>query len=451
MSRVKNKENISPGPPAPLQVLEAFERFFERMVRGSYPLFFTTLAAILWANFSFASYHGLWETEFSLSLGEFDMTKSLRHWIDEGLMTIFFFTVGLEIKREILVGELTSFRRALLPIAAAVGGMLVPVAIYTIFNYGTPEAGGWGIPMATDIAFSLALLAVLRDRVPTGIRIFLSAFAIADDLGAVLAIAFFYTETIVTQNLLISFLFLIGLALANMLWIRWALVYALLGIGVWLGILGSGVHATVAGVLVAFFIPAKAKYNTDTFIAKVRVYLDRFECEPANCGYTILLNDEHLNAVQGIEEACYDVATPLQRLEHGLGSWISLFVIPLFALANAGLVLEGMDISRALSEPVTLGIILGLVLGKPLGILLFTYVAFKSFSAPLPSGASWRHILGAGMLGGVGFTMSLFISGLSFGPGPLAQLSKLGIITGSLISALLGLAVLLLGNRFRRA
>ena len=370
------------------------------------------------------------------------MSKPLHHWIDEALMSIFFFTVGLEIKREILVGELASLRRALIPIAAAVGGMLLPAAIYLILNYGTPAARGWGIPMATDIAFSLAVLAALGSRVPSGLRIFLSAFAIADDLGAVLVIAVFYTETIVLQNLFIALLFLAALALAHILWIRWALVYALLGIGVWLGILGSGVHATVAGVLVAVFIPAKAKYNTDTFIHQVQAYLSRFECEPGNCGYTVLLNKNHLDAVQAIEDACYDVATPLQRLEHGLQSWITLLILPLFALANAGLVLTCATITKALIEPVTLGSVLGLVLGKPLGISLFTCGAVRLLNAPLPSDVSWRQVAGASILGGIGFTMSLFISGLSFASSSLTSFSKLGIISGSIISAVLGLIVL---------
>lgn len=431
------------GPP---QVIESFERFFKKVVTGTYPLFLTTLIAILWANLSVTSYHSLWETEFSIHLGNFQITKSLTHWIDEALMTLFFFTVGLEIKRELLVGELASLKRALLPIAAALGGMLLPAAIYTAFNYGTPAVHGWGIPMATDIAFSLAVLAILRDKVPTGLRIFLSAFAIADDLGAVLVIALFYTQTIVWKYLLVSGLFLAVLAVANRLWIRWALVYALLGIGMWLAILGSGVHATVAGVLVAMCIPAKARYDTDTFLGKVRAYVDRFECEPGSCGYSILLNKDHLDAVQAIEEACYDVESPLQRLEHGLQSWITLVILPLFALANAGLALMGLNIARAITHPVTLGIATGLLVGKPLGISLFTYLAYKTLKAPLPAGVSWSHIIGAGVLGGIGFTMSLFISGLSFPTAQLVELSKLGIIMGSMLSGIVGLVLLAFGS-----
>jgi NhaA family Na+:H+ antiporter len=261
MSQGRTQESISSEVPAPDQVIESFERFFDKVVRGSYPLFITTIIAISWANLSPDAYLDLWKTPFSLTMGPFQMTKPIHHWNNEALMSVFFFAVGLEIKREILVGELASFKEALLPTSAALGGMFIPAAMYLIFNYGNAAAKGWGIPMATDIAFSLSVLAVLRDRVPVGLRVFLSAFAIADDLGAVLVIAIFYIETIVLQNLLILILFLAGLALANFLWIRSTLVYAASGIGVWLSILGSGVHATVAGVLVAIFIPAKAKHN----------------------------------------------------------------------------------------------------------------------------------------------------------------------------------------------
>jgi NhaA family Na+:H+ antiporter len=438
-SHSKNFRSQVPGPP---QVIESFESFFRKVVRGSYPLFFATILAFIWANLYPSSYHSTWHTELTIALGPFQITNSLVHWIDEALMTLFFFAVGLEIKRELLVGELASPKRAMLPIAAALGGMLFPAAIYTAFNYGTPTAHGWGIPMATDIAFSLGVLAILRDKVPLGLRIFLSAFAIADDLGAVLVIALFYTQNIVWHYLLISGLFLVGLALVNRLWIQWTLVYALLGIGMWFAILGSGVHATVAGVLVAMFIPAKARYDTDTFLSKVKAYTDQFECEPGSCGYTILLNKEHLDAVQAIEEACHDVETPLQRLEYNLESWITVVILPLFALANAGLILGDIDISHAVAHPVTLGVAVGLVVGKPLGIFIFTYLASKTLKAPLPSGMRWSHIIGVGILGGIGFTMSLFISGLSFEKAEFAELSKLGIIMGSAVSAILGLVLL---------
>jgi len=432
--------------PKPVQVIEPFQRFFKKVVGGSFCLFFTTLLALMWANLSSTSYHHVWHTELTISLGHLQITKSLIQWIDEALMTLFFFTVGLEIKREILVGELASPKRALLPIAAALGGMLFPAGIYIVLNYGTPAARGWGVPMATDIAFSLAVLAIIGTRIPVGLKVFLSAFAIADDLGAVLVIALYYTQSIVWSYLVICILFLIGLAVANFFWIRWPLVYGLLGVGIWFAILGSGIHATVAGILVAMFIPAKAKYDTDAFIRTCKVHLERFECEPGSCGYSILLNPEHLNAVHDIEVACLEVETPLQRFGYSLHPWIAFMILPLFALANSGVSLKDIDISVALAHPVTLGIMLGLLLGKPVGISLFTYLAFKIFKAPLPSGVRWLHIIGASILGGIGFTMSLFISGLSFSSDHFIEFSKLGIILGSLLSGALGLSILSLGN-----
>jgi NhaA family Na+:H+ antiporter len=428
-----------------VKIVEPFQWFFGKVVGGSFPLFFAAMVALIWANISATSYHSVWHTELSFALGTFHFSKSLLHWIDEAFMALFFFTVGLEIKREILVGELASPKRAFLPIAAALGGMVVPAGIYMSLNYGGPGARGWGIPMATDIAFSLAVVAVLRHKVPFGLRIFVSAFAIADVLGAVLVIALFYTQNIAWNYLFISMIFLIGLAVANLLWIRQTLVYALLGIGLWFTILGSGVHATVAGVLVALFIPARGKYDTDTFLKKINTHLDRFECEPESCGYSILLNKGHLNAVHDIELAAHDVETPLQRLEHSLEPWVAFIILPLFALANSGLFLGEMDISRAIVHPVTLGVFLGLVLGKPLGISLFAALACRILKTPLPTGVNWFHIIGASILGGIGFTMSLFISGLSFSSPLYSDLSKLGIISGSLISGLAGLILLSLG------
>jgi len=431
--------------PERLRMIEPFQRFFRKIVRGSVPLFIATVVALVWSFLSYTSYHHAWHTDLTISLGHFQITKSLVHWIDDALMTLFFFTVGLEIKREMLVGELASVKKALLPVSAAIGGMLFPAAIYAALNHNTPAASGWGIPMATDIAFSLAVLAVLKMRIPMGLKIFLSAFAIADDLGAVLVIALFYTESIVWHYLLLSGIFLIGLAIANFFWVRWTLVYAILGICIWFTILGSGIHATVAGVIVAMFIPARGKYDTDTFITEVNKHLQAFECEPGSCGYTILLNPQHLNAAQGIEFASHDVQTSLQRLEHGLQSWIAYLILPLFALANAGFTLEGVNISTAISQTVTLGIMLGLVLGKPVGITLFTYLAYKILKTPLPSGVTWSHIIGASILGGIGFTMSLFISSLSFTSPEFMGYSKLGILVGSVVSGALGLMVL----RFR--
>ena len=415
------------------------------MVNGSFLLIAAAISAVIWANLSHDSYHHFWHTDITFSIGEKGLTKSLSHWIDEALMVFFFFSVGLEIKREILVGELASIKKAILPIMAALGGMLFPALIYAAINYNTPNASGWGIPMATDIAFSLAILAVLREKIPIGVRIFLTALAIADDLGAVLVIGLFYTNSISVNYLLIALFFLCALALANFLWIRLTIIYVILGIGLWFSILCSGIHATVAGVLIALFIPARGKYDTQTFVDKVNAYLERFQCR-GECGYTILLNKTHLNSVHDIELACHDVETPLQRLDHAVHSWVSYVIVPLFALANSGVVLSGINFTESITHPVALGIICGLVIGKPLGIMTFTFISVKVLKTTLANGVTWMHLTGASVLAGIGFTTSLFISGLSFSTPEIIEISKLGIVAGSLISAVLGLAILLKGT-----
>ncbi len=406
-------------------------------------LLFATVLAIVWANSTLAPlYHELLHADLTLALGELRITKSLVHWINDGLMTFFIFVVGLEIKREILVGELSSRKSALLPVVAALGGMLVPGAVYLALNYGTDTAHGWGIPMATDIAFALGAIAVFGKKLPVGLRVFLSAFAIADDLGAVIVIALFYTKEIAWHYLVICVFFVLALAIANLLWIRLTLLYTLLGLGIWVAVLGSGIHPTVAGFVVAMFIPARGKYDTDRFVKRVKEIMDDFHCEEQSCGYSILMNRGHLNAVHALELACHEVETPLQRLEHALHPWIAFGLLPVFAFANAGLSLEGINFASVVSQPLTIGVTLGLFLGKPLGITLFSILAVKTGVAVLPAEVRWSQILGAGMLGGIGFTMSLFIAGLSLDSPEMLNYSKLGILLGSLLAATAGLVFL---------
>lgn len=433
-----------------MQAPTSFQRFFQRIISGSYPLMIAAVAAMLWANLSPHSYHGFRHAELSLAVGPFHIAKSVSHWIDEALMAFFFFSVGLEIKREVLVGELASVKKAMLPVMAAIGGMLFPALIYLAFTVNTEYSIGWGIPMATDIAFSLAVLVLLGSRIPLGIRIFLTALAIADDLGAVLVIGLFYTQSVSVTALSLAALLLVILFAANLLWVRNRIVYAVLGVLLWMAILSSGIHATVAGVLVALFIPAKGRYETHIFIDRVRQYLDRFACSDRGgneCGFSILLNKNHLNAVRLIEEACQEVETPLQRLEHGVQPWVSYLILPLFALANAGIVFSDIHLASCLLHPVSLGIISGLVIGKPLGILVFTFLSVKILRTDLLAGVYWHHLIGAGILAGIGFTMSLFISGLSFSSPEIVDIAKLGIIVGSLVSALAGLTFLLYCSR----
>ncbi len=445
----KNKQAPSEPVHPVIKILEPFQVFFQRFVSGSYPLFAAAAAAMIWANVAPEHYEHVWHSELSISLGPVHIAKSLAHWIDEALMTLFFFVVGLEIKREILVGGLSSPKQAILPISAAVGGMIIPAAIYALLNAGSVTASGWGIPMATDIAFSLGILGLLGTRIPLDLKIFLSAFAIADDMGAVLVIALFYTPEIVWSNLAIAGLFMVLLFITNRLWIRATLIYIILGLGLWAAIMGSGVHATVAGVLLAMFIPARGKFDTDTFLRTIHAQLGSFECEPGHCGYSILLNRTHMNAVEGIEHACHAVETPLQRLEHTLEPWIAYLVLPLFALANSGLLLGGLDWNTAVYHPITLGIVLGLVVGKPVGIFLFTFTAVKLMKTSLPQRVGWQHLAGVGFLGGIGFTMSLFISGLSFSRADFDDYAKLGIITASILSGMIGYLVLRMAKEVR--
>ncbi len=411
----KLKEILLAPETLTARIVRPFQEFFQREAASSLLLIFAALAAFFWSNSPFsATYHHLWHTEVSIGFGTYQKAQSLVHWINDGFMTLFFLIVGLEIKREMLVGELASFRQAALPVAAAVGGMLFPALIYFAANYGTAAAKGWGVPMATDIAFALGAIAILGRRIPASLRIFLSAFAIADDLGAVLVIALFYTEQIVLSYLFLVFLMTAGLLILNLLWVRRLLPYGILGVGLWMALLGSGLHATLAGILVAFFIPARGKYNTDKFRQEVHQLVDRFDCPPGGCGTSILQNEAHQNTVQSIALACRHVGTPLQRLEHELTPWVVFCIIPLFALVNGGLTLSGIDLAAALRSPLSLGIVVGLTIGKPLGITLFSYLAVKTGLAVLPERVRWSHVAGVGFLGGIGFTMSLFISVLSF-------------------------------------
>jgi NhaA family Na+:H+ antiporter len=424
-------------------IVRPAESFFKKEASSSVLLLLASFAAVVWANSAYApAYHEIWHFKLTLKLGDQQISKSLLHWINDGLMTFFIFIVGLEIKREILVGELSALKSALLPVVAALGGMLLPGFIYVIFNRGTPYVDGWGVPMATDIAFALGAIAVFGRRLPVGLRVFLSAFAIADDLGAVIIIALFYTKEIVWYYLMICIFFVVGLVMANLLWIRWTPIYAVLGMGIWFAVLGSGIHPTVAGFVVAMFIPARGKYDTDRFVKKVNEIMDEFHCEEQSCGYSILLDRGHLNAVHSLELACHDVITPLQKLEHALHPWIAFGLLPVFAFGNAGLSLQGMSLSAVLHNPLTLGIALGLFIGKPLGVTLFSYLAVKTGIAKLPAEVRWSHILGAAMLGGIGFTMSLFIAGLSFSSADVMNYTKLGILLGSILSAVAGLLFL---------
>lgn len=416
----------------------AFQNFYNTISNGGFLLLAASVAALFWSNISPDSYSHFWHEKFTLTLGSFSLSHSLHHWVNDGLMTLFFFTVGLEIKREMLVGGLSDPRRAALPVAAAAGGMIFPALLYWVFNGGATSMSGWGIPIATDIAFSLAILSTLGSRVPFGIRIFLTAFAIADDLGAILVIALFYTPEIHMSYLFGALGVCAALFVMNRFWVRNPLGYLVLGAIMWYMIAHSGLHATITGVVVSMFIPAKSRFNTDLFMNMVRERLDQIRCEGDECGYTIMVNRAHLDAVHSINVACSTVETPLQRMEHAMEPWVAYLILPLFALANAGVVLGALDLGAAATHPVTIGVILGLAVGKPVGITIFTWLATKLLRVDLISGATWLMVLGVGFLGGIGFTMSLFISALSFTEPVYQEYAKIGIIAGSLLGGVLG-------------
>lgn len=437
-------------PPFIERILQPFEKFAHTASSGGIVLLICTAIALVWANSPWgASYHHLWETEVALGAGAFVFRSSLHHLINDGLMAVFFFLVGLEIKREMLIGELASLRKAALPAAAALGGMVIPAALYFALNAGGSGAPGWGIPMATDIAFALGVLALLGKRVPAGLKIFLAALAIVDDLGAVLVIAFFYTEGVSWSALGAAGALLLLAIGANAAGVRRPWAYSLIGVALWAAVLTSGVHATIAGVLLAMAIPSRTRINEDEFLRRASHSVQEFEraCGP---GTNVLTNQKQQEAILTLETLCEQAQAPLQAAERKLHGIVAFGIMPLFALANAGVDLTGGDLRAVLSSPVTLGVLLGLVLGKPLGITLFSWAAVRLGFAELPGGVSWRLIHGAAWLGGIGFTMSIFVAGLAFPDAPaLLTAAKLGVLTASLIAGTCGWLLLRRATRGR--
>lgn len=423
------------------RLLSPFQEFFHQEASSGILLIVATIIALVWANSPWAeSYILLWESKLTISIGSLGISKDLLHWINDGLMAVFFFVVGLEIKREVLVGELSSPRQAILPIVAAIGGMAVPAGFYLLFNSSGPAQAGWGIPMATDIAFALGVLSLLGKRVPLSLKIFLTAVAIVDDLGAVLVIALFYTSKIVWFSLFIAALFLVLLIVTNRLGVRNLLVYALLGIGMWVAFLQSGVHATIAGVLLAMTIPVRTRINTEEFFTHASYFLEDFR-KHGKTGENVLTNKSQRAAIMAIEVAAEQAQTPLQRFEHILHPWVSYFIMPIFALANAGVQVKS-DLLSVFVQPVTLGIMAGLVLGKQIGVFLAGFLAVKLKWADLPSGMTWRRLYGLSWLAGIGFTMSLFIASLAFGDSEFLSSAKTGILIASLVSGMAGAVIL---------
>jgi Na+:H+ antiporter, NhaA family len=422
-----------------------FQEFSESEAAGGVLLLGASVLALAWANSPWAgSYSTLWEQKLTIGFEGFALSMSILHWINDGLMAIFFFVVGLEIKRELLVGELASPRKAALPIAGALGGVAVPALLYFSLNAGGPGATGWGIPMATDIAFAVGAMALLGSRVPVGLKVFLTALAIVDDIVAVLVIAIFYTGNLSWLSLGVAGGFFAALLAASKLGVRHPLPYALLGFCMWVAMLLSGVHSTIAGVFAALAVPAQPRIDVEKFVAHGRRLLDQMEY-PKDGKEHILRSEARQVAVIALEDACEKVETPLQRFEPTLLPWVRLIIMPVFALANAGVAL-GTGTAAATS-PISLGIVLGLVVGKPIGIFCASWLAVRVGLASLPAQVDWRQILGVGALGGIGFTLSIFIASLAFAEQPLLEVAKLGIFAASLVAGGTGFLLLVKSGR----
>ncbi len=424
----------------------SFLSFFKHRVNGGMLLMIVAVLAMVIANSPWAdAYHQFWSHPVALQIGSFNLfshhgeSLTLMTFINDALMAVFFFSVGLEIKREILVGELSSFRQALLPIIAAVGGMIVPVLIYFLITQGTPSVDGLAIPMATDIAFSLGVLSLFGKRVPLSLKIFLTAFAVVDDIGGILIIAFGYTSHLAVSYLLAAFGVLLVLVIANKMGVMNKTFYGFLGLVVWYLFLQSGVHSTIAGVLVAFTIPSIPCLNVKKYIKRICDNVAEF---PHFDKSSILLTPHQIDVLKSIESASDRVISPLQFMEDRMHGMVNYLIMPLFAFANAGITLSGGE--GPIAGTVTYAIVFGLVLGKFIGIFSFTYLAVRSKLVTMPKGMNWKNVAGVSLLGGIGFTVSLFIANLSFGETDeiLLNQAKLGVLIGTVLAGILGYVVL---------
>lgn len=423
-------------------VLKPISKLIKSSSASGIVLFTAVVIALILANSPWAhQFNEFWEYNFSIQLADMSVSKNLHHWINDGLMAVFFFVIGLELKREIMGGELSNPRNAILPIGAGLGGMLFPALIYLMFNHGGNAIDGWGIPMATDIAFALAILHLLGDKVPTSLKVFLTVLAIADDLGAVLVIALFYTSEISLQSLGIASVFLSVMFIGNLMGVRSLLFYTVVGLGgFWLSFSMSGVHATISGVIAAFAIPADVKIKGLNYIAKLKGLISQFEKAKIDKKST-LISDEQITVIEKVKFYSKAALTPLQQLENYLHPIIAFIIMPIFALANAGITFDS-HILQELNSPVTYGIIFGLVIGKFIGITAIVKLLTLFKIAKLPKEITWRHIIGVAFIAGVGFTMSLFINNLAFTDQAYISQAKTGILFASIIAGVIGFIIL---------
>ena len=420
----------------------ATARFLQSEATGSILLLICTITALTWANSPWSpAYFRIIEAKIGFTWNESRFVLSFGHWINDGLMALFFFVVGLEIKREILIGELSALKKAVLPVAAAVGGMVLPAVIYIALNRQGAGARGWGIPMATDIAFAVGILALLGQRVPVGLKIFLTALAIVDDLGAVTVIALFYSDRLSIGPLIAAGFFLVLLAFAARLRIKRVVVYAVLVIGVWLGVFVSGIHATVAGILLAMIVPVRSRIDPKRFLAFARHRLAELERSSLTDEITTTLKSDEMETLVELHQTTSDVIPAGPAFERILHPVTAYVILPVFALFNAGVVID-TRIVHALANPVGLGVLLGLSVGKLVGITVASWLVIRCQLADMPVGVTWAQIHGAAILAGVGFTMALFVSDLALENEQLLGFSKVGILAASVLCAAGGYCVL---------
>jgi NhaA family Na+:H+ antiporter len=425
--------------PLPARLVRPLEEFLSTETLGGVLLLIAAVAALVWANVPGDSYHDFWTAHLVVDLNKILLDLSLEEWVNDGLMAVFFFVVGLEIKREVLRGELADPRRAALPVAAALGGMIVPAGIYLLLNLGTDGDRGWGIPMATDIAFAVGVLALLGTRAPTSLKVFLLALAIADDLGAIAVIALFYTEELDVGWIAVAVGLLALTYVMGRFGIRDVIVYVAVAMVAWVAVHESGIHATIAGVAFGLITPFRP-YFTGRMLSTsaLDLVVQARQGERNEAGGA----EDRNVALRELEELARESQPVLDRLEHALHPWTSYVVVPIFALANAGIELSGGAISDAATSRVTAGVALGLMLGKPIGIFLASWIAVRLGVASLPAAVAWSQIFGAGLLAGIGFTVSIFISNLAFSDPVLVEDAKSGILAGSVVMAIVGLVVL---------
>jgi NhaA family Na+:H+ antiporter len=429
----------------PKTFIRPFVRFSEIEASSGILLLIAAIAALIWANSPWSeTYFSLLEENLSIEFFALHLEETVLHLINDGLMVVFFFVVGLEIKRELVLGDLRDPKAAALPVMAALGGMILPASIYFAFNAGTPAATGWGIPMATDIAFAIGIVALLGSRVPAGAKLFLLAVAIADDIGAIAVIAIFYTSDLSPGYLAAAVVGLILIWVAGKVHVRAMWFYVPMAFLIWFFTLESGVHATLAGVALGFLTPARAYYAPREFDERARAILDEYPVEDSSEPHA----QEHADhEVLLLSDIANESVSPLNRMEHKLVAWSSFGIVPLFALANAGVDFRSVRLTEALASKVALGVAAGLVIGKIIGISAASYGAVRFRLGKLPPGTTWAHVIGLSAVAGIGFTVSLFVAGLAFDDPHLADLAKVGIFSGSLVAGAIGTIIL---SRARR-